>query len=128
SCYGKALISSLASPPRRKFLNTGLNICDCRIARRKRRCFSMITASEKKDSATRQIITAPPNRPTFPNNSLKVIVSSCDSSRISTHSLSRQMAAPVVLTRQGSTTRPRGSRHPTKRGLLPLYENDHAYD
>src|SRR5690348_6378955 len=45
----------------------------------------MITASEKKDSATRQIITAPPNRPTFPNNSLNVIISSCDSSRISTY-------------------------------------------
>jgi hypothetical protein len=45
----------------------------------------MITASEKKDSATRHNITAPPNRPTFPNSSLNVIFSSCDRNRISTY-------------------------------------------
>src|SRR5215472_14097132 len=82
SCLGKASISSRASPPLRKFLNTGPNTCDWRIAVRNRRCFSMITAIEKKDSATRHNITAPTNRPTFPSSSLNVMISSCENSSL----------------------------------------------
>src|SRR5881296_2856699 len=64
------------SPPRRNFLNAGLNISDWRRAERKRRFLSRIIPTETRDSRARQAMTAPPNKPTFPNNSVKLMVSS----------------------------------------------------
>src|SRR5260370_17409015 len=58
------------------FANRGLKICDSREVERKRRYLLNITATEKMDRATRQNITAAPNRPTFLSNSLKVMDSS----------------------------------------------------
>ena len=57
-------------------MNAGLNISDWREAERKRRCLSTIIPTEKMDSKARQTITAPPNRPTFPNQFRKLIASS----------------------------------------------------
>src|SRR6185437_5213565 len=72
-----ASISSLTSPPWRNLVNISLNICDSREAARKWRYLLTITATEKKDSAIRQQITAAPNTPTFLSSSVKVIISSC---------------------------------------------------
>ncbi len=81
-----ASISSWTSPPWRNFPNTGLNICDWREAARKRRCLSTITPTEKMDSRARQAITAPPNSPTFPNSSVKLMASSFAPQRAAPHS------------------------------------------
>src|SRR6185312_5913211 len=72
-----ASISSWISPPWRNLVNTSLKFCVSRAAARKRRYLLTITATEKKDSAIRQQITAAPNTPTFLSSSVKVIISSC---------------------------------------------------
>src|SRR5262249_43948495 len=74
-CNLPASIRSWTSPPCKNFLNSGLNICDWRKAARKRRCLSTIIPTENTESRARQIITAPPNKPTCPISSVKVMVS-----------------------------------------------------
>src|SRR5262249_33343362 len=54
----------------------GLKACVSRVAARKRRYLSTITATEKMDSAARQQITPAPNMPTVFSSSVKGMASS----------------------------------------------------
>src|SRR5581483_9987001 len=75
-CKRPARIRSWTFPLCKNFLNSGLNNSDWREDERKRQCLSTIIPTEKTDNRARQHITAPPNKPTCPNSSVKLTASS----------------------------------------------------